>query len=55
MNVYFLRHGKAHPRSPNWRPDSKRPLTREGERGVSNVARGLKALGESFDLILTSL
>jgi ABC-type multidrug transport system ATPase subunit len=45
MNLFFLRHGKAHGRSPQWRPDSKRPLTREGENGMFEVARGIKALG----------
>jgi phosphohistidine phosphatase len=54
MNLYLLRHGKAHPRSPQWRPDSKRPLTREGENGMFDVARGIKALDVSFDVILTS-
>ncbi len=54
MNLFFLRHGKAEPRSPKWRPDSKRPLTREGERKMAEVARGIQALGLSFDLILTS-
>jgi phosphohistidine phosphatase len=54
MNLFFLRHGKAHPRSPQWRPDSKRPLTQEGENAMFDVARGIKALGLSFDVILTS-
>ena len=54
MNLFFLRHGKAEPRSPKWRPDSKRPLTREGESRMAEVARGIQVLGLSFDLILTS-
>ena len=54
MNLFFLRHGKAEPRSPKWRPDSKRPLTREGEEKMAEVARGIQALELSFDLILTS-
>jgi len=54
MKIFFLRHGKAHPRSPQWRPDSKRPLTREGENDMFDVARGIKALEVSFDVILTS-
>jgi phosphohistidine phosphatase len=54
MNLYFLRHGKAEPRGPKWRPDAKRPLTREGEKGMFDVARGLRALDVSFDIILTS-
>ena len=54
MNLFLLRHGKAEPRSPRWRPDSKRPLTREGESGMFKVARGIKSLNVSFDVILTS-
>jgi phosphohistidine phosphatase len=54
MNLYLLRHAKAHPRSPKWRPDSKRPLTEEGETTMFAVARGIKALEVSFDVILTS-
>ena len=54
MNLFFLRHGKAHPRGPQWRPDSKRPLTREGESNMFDVARGIRALKVSFDVILTS-
>jgi phosphohistidine phosphatase len=54
MNLFLLRHGKAEPRSPKWRPDSKRPLTAEGEDSMFAVARGIKALDVSFDVILTS-
>lgn len=54
MNLYFLRHGKACERSPQWRPDSTRPLTREGEEKTLDVARGLQNLDLSFDLILSS-
>jgi phosphohistidine phosphatase len=54
MNLFFLRHGKAEARSPKWRPDSKRPLTREGENAMFDVARGIKALDVSFDVMLTS-
>ncbi|HEX4121377.1 MAG TPA: phosphohistidine phosphatase SixA [Verrucomicrobiae bacterium] len=54
MNLFFLRHGKAEPRSPKWRPDGKRPLTRDGEKRMEEVARGAQALELNFDLILTS-
>lgn len=54
MNLFFLRHGKAFPRSPRWRPDSKRPLTRDGEKKMYEVARGLRRMECSFGLILTS-
>jgi len=54
MNLFFLRHGKARPRGPKWRPDSKRPLTREGENSMLDVARGIKEMGVTFDVILSS-
>jgi phosphohistidine phosphatase len=54
MNLFFLRHGKAHSRGPKWRPDSRRPLTGEGEENMFDVARGMRALGLSFDVILSS-
>jgi phosphohistidine phosphatase len=54
MNLFFLRHAKACPRGPKYRPDSKRPLTREGEKTMREAAAGIQKLDLSFDLILTS-
>jgi phosphohistidine phosphatase len=54
MNLFFLRHAKAESRGPKWRPDSRRPLTQQGENSMFDVARGLRALDVSFDVILTS-
>jgi len=54
MNLFFLRHAKACPSGPKCRPDSKRPLTREGEKTVRELAAGIEKLDLSFDLILTS-
>jgi len=54
MNLFFLRHAKACPRGPKYRPDSKRPLTREGEKTAREAAAGIQKLDLSFDLILTS-
>jgi phosphohistidine phosphatase len=54
MNLFLLRHAKACARSPKWRPDGTRPLTREGEKKMFSVARGIQSLELSFDLILTS-
>ena len=54
MNLFFLRHAKACPRGPKYRPDSKRPLTGEGEKIMRDAARGIQKLDLSFDLILTS-
>jgi phosphohistidine phosphatase len=54
MNLYFLRHARACQRSPKFKPDGNRPLTRDGEKKMREVARGMRKLGLSFDLILTS-
>lgn len=54
MDLLFLRHGKAHQRSPKFQPDSIRPLTAEGEELMHAVARGIKRLEVEFDLILSS-
>jgi phosphohistidine phosphatase len=54
MNLFLLRHAKACARSPKWRPDDTRPLTRDGEKKMFNVARGIQSLDLSIDLILTS-
>jgi phosphohistidine phosphatase len=54
VNLYFLRHAKACARSRKWRPDSTRPLTRDGEKKMFEAARGIQTLDVSFDLILTS-
>ena len=53
MKVYFFRHGKAD--WPNWKkPDDDRPLTKEGEKEVSQVSELLARLDVQPDLILTS-
>jgi phosphohistidine phosphatase len=54
MNLFFLRHAKAFPRGPKFRPDSKRPLTREGEKAMCEAAAGIRRLELGFDLILAS-
>ena len=54
MNLYFLRHAKASPHRKRWKPDSKRPLTAEGEKQARNVACGICALELEFDSILSS-
>ena len=52
MKLYLLRHGKAD--WPNWnQPDDERPLTEEGKREVAAVAKFLKRL-EITPEILTS-
>ncbi len=55
MNLYFLRHAVAVDRaSPDYVEDSQRPLTPDGRQKMERVARGMKALGLSFDWILSS-
>ena len=54
MNLFVLRHAKACARSPKWRPDDTRPLTRDGEKKMYHIARGIQSLDLSIDLILTS-
>src|SRR5574342_1284736 len=55
MELYILRHAIAVARgSEGFRRDSDRPLTDTGRAKLRRVVRGMKALGLSFDLILTS-
>lgn len=52
--LYLVRHGIAAERGKEWPDDSKRPLTHKGVARLRETAGGLKDLGVSFDLILTS-
>src|SRR5215472_12589652 len=55
MNLFILRHGLAvEPGTHRLSRDSDRQLTPKGKRKVREVARAMKAMGLSFDLILTS-
>ena len=54
MNLYLLRHAKAEERGAGFPDDSKRPLTKAGEKEMFRVAKGMRALELSFDLILSS-
>jgi len=55
MDLYILRHAIAASREDAHFPhDSERPLTAKGTAKLRRVVRGMKALGLSFDLILTS-
>jgi len=53
MNLYLIRHAIATTISPEGE-DSQRPLTDKGRTRMYRIAQGLKELGESIDLILTS-
>ena len=54
MNLYFLRHAKAGPHRTRWKPDSKRPLTTEGEKQARKVAAGMCEMDLDLEMILTS-
>src|SRR5436309_4053788 len=52
--LYLIRHGLAAERGKDWPDDSKRPLTPEGIARLRKEARGLNAVGVTFDQIVTS-
>jgi phosphohistidine phosphatase len=55
MRLSLLRHGIAANRTgPEYENDSERPLTPKGERRMQRAAKGMKAAGLSYDLILSS-
>jgi phosphohistidine phosphatase len=55
MNLYLMRHGIAVAADqPGMESDSERPLTPKGVKRMRRAARGLRRLGISFDIILTS-
>jgi len=55
MELYVLRHAIAVPRgTPGFKSDSQRPLTPKGEKKMWRIAAGMKQMGLSFDLILSS-
>ncbi len=54
MDLYLLRHGIAERRGSTVRNDSDRPLTRKGAKKIRDIAKSMRDLGLSFDLILSS-
>ena len=55
MEIYVLRHGIAVERGTSgYKKDSDRPLTKEGEEKVRQIAQAMLAMGLEFDLILSS-
>jgi phosphohistidine phosphatase len=54
LELYLIRHGVAEERGEDWPDDSKRPLTAEGIAKLRKEARGLTAIGEGFDHIVSS-
>ncbi len=55
MNLYFMRHGIAAPAARSGLPmDRQRSLTARGKNRIRKIAAAMKAMGLSFDCILTS-
>ena len=54
MFIYFLRHGIAVQRGTAGYPNDDRPLTDEGKEKMRKGARGIAALLDKIDIILTS-
>jgi len=55
MDLYILRHGIAAEKDPRRYPDDRdRPLTAEGQKKTLSIARRIKNLGMTFDVILSS-
>jgi phosphohistidine phosphatase len=54
LELYLIRHGIAAERGKQWPDDSKRPLTAAGMARLRKEARGLAAMGVTFDQIVTS-
>jgi len=52
--LYLIRHGLAEERGEKWPDDTKRPLTEQGIARLKKQARGLKRMGVTIDLVLTS-
>src|SRR5436190_8396781 len=55
MDIYILRHGIAVQRgTPGYKKDGDRPLTKEGEEKMRQIAEAMLGMGLKFDLILSS-
>jgi phosphohistidine phosphatase len=55
LDLYLLRHGIAADKEDKaYKSDFDRPLTPEGEQKLRRITKALRALGLTFDLILSS-
>jgi phosphohistidine phosphatase len=55
MDLYILRHAIAVQRgTKDFDDDSQRPLTKEGKQKMYDIARGMRSLGITFDVLLSS-
>src|SRR5580693_7851178 len=55
MEIYILRHGIAVERgTPGYKKDSDRPLTKEGEDKMHQIAEAMLGMELKFDVVLSS-
>jgi phosphohistidine phosphatase len=55
MNLYLMRHGIALPADdPAVAVDAERPLSPKGVKRTRKIAKGMRRLDLSFDVLLTS-
>jgi phosphohistidine phosphatase len=55
MDLYLVRHAEAGTADPTkWPDDRDRPVSPQGEKRFRRVARGLRALVPSVDVVLSS-
>jgi len=54
QTLLLVRHAIAEERGSAWPDDTVRPLTQKGEVRMREIARRLKALGETTDVVVTS-
>lgn len=54
LELYIIRHGLAGSSLKDKIEDNERPLEKKGKRIMKDIAKGLKKLKISFDLVLTS-
>ena len=52
--LYLIRHAIAENRGPAWPDDTKRPLTSNGMARMKKATRGLRRLGVTLEIVLTS-
>lgn len=54
QTLLLVRHAIAEERGPAWPDDDLRPLTKKGIARMREIARHLKAVGETADVIVSS-
>jgi len=54
QTLLLVRHAIAEARGPEWPDDTVRPLTKKGEVRMREIARRLKAIDETAEVVVTS-